>query len=150
MPEAVAQTSVSLTIVRTLDAPPDEVFSAWTDSEVLRQWMGPGEVVAEDARADARVGGEFYIRMHTPDGDHPTMNGVFAEVVANERLAFTWQWEGSDVETFVTVEFRALDGDRTELTLTHERFPESEMRDKHTYGWTGCLAKLEARFAEKP
>ena len=26
---------------------------------------------------------------------------------------------------------------------THERFPNSESRDKHNQGWTGCLARIE-------
>lgn len=142
-----AEKTVSLTLVRTLEAPPAEVFEAFTDPAVLQQWMAPGAVKVDEARADARAGGEFHVRMHTPDGEHPTTSGVFQEVVAHTRIAFTWQWEGSDVETLVTVVLRALDGDRTELTLTHERFRDDEMRDKHNQGWTGCLAKLEARFA---
>ncbi len=30
----------------------------------------------------------------------------------------------------------------TELTLTHEGFLETEIRDRHNEGWDGCLSRL--------
>ncbi len=44
----------------------------------------------------------------------------------------------------MTLEFRDLGGS-TEVTLTHEHFPNAEVRDKHNEGWNGCLEQL-ARF----
>ena len=49
-------------------------------------------------------------------------------------------------ETLVTVEFRDLGG-RTEVVLTHEFFPDINMRDQHSEGWAGCLEQL-ATFVE--
>jgi uncharacterized protein YndB with AHSA1/START domain len=46
----------------------------------------------------------------------------------------------------VTVAFEAK-GNETELTLTHERFASAEQRDRHSEGWTGCLARLEEALA---
>ena len=84
--------------------------------------------------------------MRGPDGSAHVVDGVYREVVANERLVFSWQWAGSEVRSEVRVTLRALDGGRTELTLVHERFPDADTRDKHEQGWTGCLAKLEALY----
>ena len=66
----------------------------------------------------------------------------------HRRLAHTWRWEGSKVESLVTVEFEPGSAGRTRLTLTHSRFAEDEVRDQHVQGWTGCLAKLEALWAK--
>ncbi|MGH8799767.1 MAG: SRPBCC domain-containing protein [Casimicrobiaceae bacterium] len=33
-------------------------------------------------------------------------------------------------------------GAGTELLLTHQRFADTEARDKHQHGWTGCLDRL--------
>lgn len=41
----------------------------------------------------------------------------------------------------VTIEFRPS-GQGTELILTHERFADTEARDKHQHGWKGCLERL--------
>ena len=48
--------------------------------------------------------------------------------------------------SLVTVLFQAV-GDKTELVLTHEFFPDENMRDEHNKGWNGCLENL-AKFVE--
>ncbi len=125
---------ISLTLVRTLHASPAEVFAAWTDPALMRRWFAPGEVSVEEARTDPHVGGEFYLRMRTADGDNPTVAGSFRDLQADRLLVFTWRWEGSDAETLVTVTLRDLGDQRTELTLTHERFAEADTRDHHEQG----------------
>ena len=44
-------------------------------------------------------------------------------------------------ETLVTVEFHDVGG-ATEVVLTHEYFPDTNMRDEHSNGWSGCLEQL--------
>ena len=47
----------------------------------------------------------------------------------------------------VTLEFKSLSANETELTLIHEGFDSEETRDKHGQGWNGCLQNL-AGFLE--
>ena len=70
--------------------------------------------------------------------------GQYLEVVLHERIQSTWRWEGSDIETLLTIEFAAGESGTTDLTLTHERFPDAELRDKHNQGWAGVLSRLDA------
>jgi hypothetical protein len=44
----------------------------------------------------------------------------------------------------VTLEFKSLSANETELTLCHEGFDSEDSREKHGQGWDGCLAKLAA------
>ena len=44
-------TKPSLTLKRRLNAPPAKVFSAWTDPEKIKRWMGPGEVMVVTRKA---------------------------------------------------------------------------------------------------
>ena len=74
--------------------------------------------------------------------------GTYEELVPDEKLVFSWQWEGSDLVTRVTVALRALAEGHTELTLTHDGFPDAESRDKHQQGWGGCLGRLERALSE--
>jgi uncharacterized protein YndB with AHSA1/START domain len=68
---------------------------------------------------------------------------VFREVIANEKLVYTWGGAPSpERETLVTVTF-TNDGDGTLLTLTHEQFADEATRDSHNRGWNGALVKLE-------
>lgn len=139
--------SIYLTLHRIIAAPVERVYAAWTDPALLRQWLAPGEATVARAIAEVEVGGTFLVEMHGSEGKTWLTRGRYREVVPNRRLVHTWRWEGSDVESLVTVEFEPEPDGSTRLTLTHSRFSEAEARDEHERGWTGCLAKLEALYA---
>ncbi len=135
----------SLTLKRRLKAPAEKVFSAWTDPEKIVHWFGPAETTGGSVRADmdVRVGGRYRMRFKTEDGESHEVGGEYKEVIANERLVFSWAWHSTpERESLVTITLKA-DGDGTLLTLHHERFFDQKARDGHNRGWTGTLEKLE-------
>ena len=137
----------SLTIKRRLKAPPAKVYAAWTDPEKMTRWMGPGEIKTARAESDTRVGGRYRVVMRTADGEEHDVSGVYREVVANEKLVFTWAWKTTpERESLVTVLLKP-DGAGTLLTLTHEQFFDEQARNNHEKGWTGSLDKLEKFLA---
>ena len=142
-----AEGNIYLTLHRTIDAPVEAVYAAWTEPELLRRWLAPGNATVVRAVAEVAVGGTFLVEMRGADGRRWVTRGLYREVVPNRRLVQTWRWEGSEVETLVTVEFEPEAPGRTRLTLTHSRFADDEVRDEHVQGWSGCLAKLEALWA---
>lgn len=143
-----------LRINRIFNAPRERVFDAWTKPEMISQWMGCNESKVENADIDARVGGKMSITMvtNTPGEDNAcggtnTLESTFREVTPPERLVFTWIWRGEANwdkfgETLVTVDFKDLGNDRTELRLTHEGFSNSELTGLHNTGWDQSFAKL--------
>jgi len=138
-----------LVIRRVLNAPRSLVFAAWIDEKQAAQWWGPKGFTTVANEMDARVGGEWWRRMRSPEGAEHHSRGFYREIVAPERLVFTFSWEpggvaGHGPETLVTLTFADLDGDRTELTLRQEVFETASARDAHYRGWSGCLD----RFAE--
>jgi uncharacterized protein YndB with AHSA1/START domain len=140
-------TKPSLTIKRRFNAAPAKVFSAWTDPEKVKRWMGPGETVTVRAENDARVGGRYRVVMRAPNGDEHDVGGVYREVVPNEKLVFTWAWKSTpERESLVTITFKS-DGAGTLMTLTHEQFFDEEARDHHQFGWDGAMLKLEKYLA---
>jgi uncharacterized protein YndB with AHSA1/START domain len=133
----------SLTLKRRFKAPPAKVFAAWTDPEKVKRWMGPGEVKVVLAENDVRAGGRYRWLMQAPDGKRHDVGGVYRDIVADQKLVFTWTWKTEpELESLVTVTFKP-DGDGTLLTLTHEQFVEESTRDSHQSGWTGALDKLD-------
>ena len=133
-----------LVVKRMFEAPVERVYAAWTEPEMMRQWFAPGDMSVPAAEADVRVGGRYRVEMQGGDCEFHVTGGVYREVIPNRRLVFTWQWEGTDLETLVTLEFRSVSASRTELTLIHEGFDSESTRDKHGFGWQGCLANLAA------
>jgi uncharacterized protein YndB with AHSA1/START domain len=77
-----------LVVERTIDAPRDAVFRAWTDAACLARWWGPLGFTNPVCEVDAREAGAIRIEMRGPDGTTYPMAGVFGEIVVPERLVF--------------------------------------------------------------
>jgi uncharacterized protein YndB with AHSA1/START domain/predicted enzyme related to lactoylglutathione lyase len=136
----------ALVIRRSLQAPRERVFAAWTQPETLRRWFAPGEMRIADLAFDAREGGAYRIAMVTPEGEPFVVRGAIRELRAPERLSMSWQWEDDDGalegnETLLTLDFYDRDGD-TELVLTHENLTDAQSRERHEGGWNAILDKL--------
>jgi uncharacterized protein YndB with AHSA1/START domain len=84
----------------------------------MKQWMGPNDPPREaEVTMDVRVGGR--------------------------KLVYTWAWESTpERESLVTLEFKPS-GEGTELVLAHQRFADTQARDRHQQGWIVCLDRLE-------
>ena len=76
------------TISRTLNAPRDLVWKAWTDRAALAQWWGPKGCTIEVTRLEVRPGGMFLYSMGLPNGDKWWGRFIYHEVVAPERIVF--------------------------------------------------------------
>ncbi|MGH8852184.1 MAG: SRPBCC family protein [Casimicrobiaceae bacterium] len=109
----------------------------------MKYWMGPSDDFGEaQVTIDLRVGGRYRIVMPAPDGEMHRVGGVYKEIVPGRKLVYTWAWESTpERESQVTLELKPS-GAGTELLLTHQRFADTEARDKHQHGWTGCLDRL--------
>jgi uncharacterized protein YndB with AHSA1/START domain len=143
MPDLAVKAKPSLTLKRLIAAPPEKVYAAWTEAEMLMRWFGPAGAEMISAEADARVGGRYHIVFRTPDGEEHDVSGTYRVVVPNERLTFTWMWRTlPDRESLVTITLKP-DRGATLLTLTHEQFFDEGARDRHREGWSGTLVKLE-------
>jgi uncharacterized protein YndB with AHSA1/START domain len=136
-----------LVITRIFDAPRHVVFRAWTEPGRVARWWGPQGFVTTYCNMDVRPGGTFRVCMRSPAGAEHWKQGVYREVVAPERLVFTFAWEDTEGkpghQTLVTVTF-AASGKKTELTLHQAVFEDVATRDDHRRGWTSTLQ----RFAE--
>ncbi len=146
----------TLRVTRIIKAPRERVFAAWTTPEEITKWFGPETCQVLSAKVDLRVGGEYHFRVKGQDcttGEEKgelDLRGVYREVKRPGRLVYTWNWHGDPAvefgETVVTVDFLDKEG-FTEVQITHDRFPSAEVRERHSYGWNGCLDKLEKRLA---
>jgi uncharacterized protein YndB with AHSA1/START domain len=138
----------SLTLVRTIKAPLQAVFDAFTKPEKIALWWGPDDGPVFLSEVDAREGGRFRIRFRMEDGSEHGSSGAFAVFDPPHRLAMTWKWEDeSQAASLVEVSLRPVD-DGTELTFTHSRLPDTRARDSHCDGWNRAIDKLERRADE--
>lgn len=122
-----------------IDAKPEKIWPFWVDPDLLRRWLGQVRAV------DARSGGQFQVEVR----EKHVMSGEFLELVPNERLVFSFGWEGNEPgtplapgSTRVEVTFEP-DGDGTRVVLRHSDMPATHASD-HKAGWQHFLGKLGA------
>lgn len=138
-----------LSLSHHFNAPPSDVFRAWTEPQHLAMWFGPAGAKVLHAACDPRAGGEFSLRFRTPDGQEHEVTGRYREVRGEERLVFTWTWNHRpDQESLVTVDLMA-DGGGTRLSLVHEPvYSESAYTFLRT-GWASSFDKLASVLSEQ-
>jgi uncharacterized protein YndB with AHSA1/START domain len=103
-------------IVREFDAPPEKVFRAHVDPELLVRWNGPRGLEMEIDHFDCRTGGSWRYVHRDASGEYG-FHGCFHEVRPNELIVQTFTFEG--VPDGVALERLVLEdiGDgRTRLT----------------------------------
>ena len=131
-------------IEQLIGGPPDRVFAAWTDPELLARWMSP--VGHAEAEVEPWVGGQLRVTMVGGDVriEH---RGEYREVLPDRRLVFTWQSPYTGPEpSVVTVELEPVEAG-TRLSLIHERLP-AEAVESHRGGWRPMLDRLAELVVE--
>ena len=117
--EIIADPKVPLVrIIREFDAPPDKVFRAHTDPELVVQWLGPRRHVMKIDHYDCRTGGS-YRYVHASDGNEYGFHGSFHEVRPSELIVQTFTFEGfPDGVVLERLLLEDIGNRRTRLTAT--------------------------------
>lgn len=150
------------TVVRVLNAPPERVFQAWTEPDMLGWFYSGNGHVDEPIEVDPTVGGAWRQRMVIDEDTSYLTGGVYRELTPGQRIVFDWGavdgWPELPVDAAardavdvprVTVELVPLPGDRTELRL-HQALPPHLTEEQVAYwdgidchaGWSMTLDRL--------
>lgn len=113
---------------KTINAPLDKVYAAWSNAESLSRWFGEG------TEATVSDGGTF----SNPDGNR----GEFKRVRENKDLRFTWH--GPDHESLVDVVFQDKGNGKTGLLVNHDRLQTRQEADGVRSAWGEALNRLKA------
>lgn len=101
-----------LLLTRTLNAPVDLVWEAWSNPEHIAKWWGPTGFTNTVSVMDFQPGGKWTLVMHGPDGvDYPN-ESIFVEVVPNKRIVYE---HTSYPHIIATIDFEDM-GEQTGLT----------------------------------
>ena len=107
-------------IIREFDAPRPLVFQAFSDKDILVQWVGPREMTMRYETFEPRAGGSYRYVQSLPNGMEFGFHGVCHEHSAPERIIQTMEFEGLPEKGHVVLEivqFEELPGDRTKVTV---------------------------------
>jgi uncharacterized protein YndB with AHSA1/START domain len=137
-------TKRGFTLTWLLDAPPADVFRAWTDPEHLDWYYNDAQPVPEEPiELDLRVGGVWRQQMVISATTAFTTGGVYCEIVPDEKLVFAWGatdgWPELDParlddSPLVTVTLSRVGG-RTEMSV-HVELPASLSEQEVQEWWS--------------
>jgi uncharacterized protein YndB with AHSA1/START domain len=144
----------SVTVERTMRAPPQRVFEAFLDPDLIRQWMNPPGLDIDRVSVDARVGGRILVAHSLNGVSTGTFEGEYVKIDPHRELVYRWAFVGTEpekgerYETLVTVTFRPLPGGKTRVTVVHAELEDLRARAPQVYtnvvvGWTGSFDKME-------
>ena len=137
-----------LLITRTLNAPIDLVWEAWTNPQHIAKWWGPNGFTNTITTMDMKPGGEWILTMHGPDGTDYKNKSIFKEVILHKKIVF----DHIAPNFTATIEFKAQ-GEQTHLTWhmlfeTVEQFIQVVKTFKADDGLKQNVDKLNAYLAE--
>jgi uncharacterized protein YndB with AHSA1/START domain len=99
---------------RVFSASPREVFNAFADPEVKREWFAAADGrSASDYELDFRVGGREVARITSADGTARTIVTRYHDIVQNDRIVYSYEVYRGDLRLSVSL-------------ATVELFPEDE------------------------
>jgi uncharacterized protein YndB with AHSA1/START domain len=117
-----------IVITREFDAPRDLVFRAYTEPELLVQWLGPRDLTMTVDRYDARDGGTWRYVHTDAQGNEYGFHGVFHGTPSPDGIVQTFEFEG--VPGHVALEtITLLERDGKTLVRTVSGFQSVEDRD---------------------
>ncbi|MFS0699419.1 SRPBCC family protein [Cellulomonas sp. 179-A 4D5 NHS] len=164
-PAAPAHASPPLDVVasRTVDAPLERVWAAWTEPEGVRAWWGPAGWTCPEAVMDVRVGGSSRVTMRSPDGQDMHNLWTYSAVDAPHRLDFALEFcdatgrvvdptelglpPGIPVPVPHVLTFEALPSGLTRLTVTEHGYTSEVPQQMSLAGLEQTLDKLVASVA---
>ncbi len=119
-------------VERVYNAPVSKVWTAITDKTEMKQWY------FDLAEFKPEVGFKFQFMGGTEENQFLHLCEV-TEVVPEEKLTYSWRYDGYEGNSFVTFELFE-EGNKTRLKLTHrglETFPDKKdfARTNFVQGW---------------
>lgn len=121
--------SKKVIITREFEAPLEQVWKAWTESNLLDIWWAPRPWKAETKKMDFREGGVWLYAMVGPDGEKSWCRVDFQTIVPNK--SFTADDAFCDEEGKIT-----------------QDFPSMHWKNEFTETGTGTKVEVEISFAE--
>ena len=143
---------LEILITREFNAPRDLVWNAFSNPELIKQWLfGPPGWTMTTCEDDLRVGGTFRIVM-VDDESSNVHTGTYREIDRPRRLVFTWSSPVTQFrDTVVTVTFQPAPNGATVVEIHQVGLPDEDARASHEAGWSDALRKLsDAEMSAEP
>ena len=129
---------------RVIAAKPEKVYRAFLDPDAFTKWLPPAGFTGKVHNMDATVGGKYKMSFtNFTTGKSTSFGGVFLELVPNERLRYTDNFDDPNLkgDIHVTIELKKVPFG-TDMTIVQSGIPAVIPLDACYLGWQQSLANL--------
>lgn len=152
-------------VTRIFDAPVEQVWRAWSESEQVMRWWGPTGFTSPMAKMDFRVGGKSLVCMRAPKefgGKDMFNTWTYQKIDPLERIEFIVNFSDKDGNKLSpaniglppgipddvphVIVFKKLGDNKTEMTVTEYGYASQETVNMSKAGLEQCLDKMAASF----
>ena len=114
-----------LTITREFDLPLELLFKAYTEPEIVEQWMG-----TKVLKLETKKHGSYQFETTDPKGNKHGFNGVIHEFSPNKKITRTFEMENTPFGVQLEIyEFEQLTEDTSKLKM-HVIYESVALRDQ--------------------
>lgn len=138
----------TLVIERVFEAPREKIWKAWTDKELVMQWLSPEGFTVTEHEGNVIAGEKHSHSMLSDEGQESRYTGTYLEVKEPEKLVFSHVWLTDvcgipGIETVCTVLLEETENGGTKMTFTQSGISTADSRDSQNWGWNSCFSGLE-------
>ena len=134
----------TIALHRVLQCPPEKLFKAFTTPDALARWIAPHGFTCSVHHIDLRVGGTHKASFtNFTTGNTHSFGGTYLEIVTNELLRYTDDFEDPTLHGNIIVTVRILAVPcGSDLTIMQEGLPDVIPLDVCYLGWQQSLQYL--------
>jgi uncharacterized protein YndB with AHSA1/START domain len=154
-----------MTLTKTIKAPIEKVWKAWSDSNFVKKWWGPDGFTAPVAMIDFREGGISLVCMRSPQGFDIYNTWTYTKIRPFERIEFINHFTDKDRnklspakigmppgipdEVPHVITFRNLGNGTTEIRVEEYGYTNTQIVEISKMGMFQVLDKLAAVVEQK-
>jgi uncharacterized protein YndB with AHSA1/START domain len=112
-------------ITRDFDLPLELLFRAYTEPDIVEQWMGTKVIKLENQKH-----GGWHFETTDPMGNVHVFSGVIHDIIENAKIVRTFQMENTPFEPQLEfLEFHSISDSKSKLTM-HIIYRSVDLRDQ--------------------
>jgi len=160
--------TLNMITTRIFDAAPEQVWKAWSNEDLVKQWWGPKGFTCPVAKMSFREGGVSLVCMRTPKeygGQDMYNTWTYQKIVPMERIEYILNFtdkDGNKLDPAAIgmpagipkdvphiISFKDLGNNRTEVTVAEYGYTSPEVVKLSRSGMEECLDKMAEALAKR-
>ena len=151
--------TLNMVIVRTIHAPLEKVWRAWSEEALVKKWWGPRAFTAPVAKMNFKEGEKSLVCMRSNNGFEIYNTWSYTKIIPMQRIEFIQHFAdksgnkitpsaiglpaGIPENVLHVITLHAVGTDKTEISITEFGYSDGQTVEMSKAGMNECLDKME-------